>query len=203
MMRDLRGNANNTLIAAHALALGATRVSGDAEIACAEPSNRKSAVALVDIAYIATKTIALRYTYPTSMTTALSTDSAPDAPLHGYGEFLVDFKAHIRQRQFQAMRAANHELLALYWWLGESIGQRQATLGWGKAVVETLERDLQVEFPWRNGFSSRNLWNTLDFYKAYADKPKLQPLVAEISWAKNHARCKVVMQKSPSSPRIH
>lgn len=25
----------------------------------------------------------------------------------------------------------------------------------------------------------------LDFYRDYADKPKLQPLVAEISWSKN------------------
>jgi len=106
---------------------------------------------------------------------------------------LIEIKTQIRQRQFQAMRSANHELLALYWWLGENISLRQATLGWGKAVVENLARDLQSEFPGRNGFSARNLWNTLDFYRAYTDKPKLQPLVAEISWAKNlviMARCK-------------
>jgi DUF1016 N-terminal domain/EcoEI R protein C-terminal len=60
-------------------------------------------------------------------------------------------------------------------------------------VLETLARDLQAEFPGRNGFSARNLWNMRDFYLAYCDKTKLQPLVAEISWAKNLvilARCK-------------
>jgi len=35
-------------------------------------------------------------------------------------------------------------MLALYWWLGENISQRQATLGWGKAEVENLARDLQT-----------------------------------------------------------
>ena len=119
--------------------------------------------------------------------------SSLPAPPAGYGDFLFEIKAQIRQRQFQALRAANRELLALYWWLGENISQRQLALGWGKSVVENLARDLQVEFPGRNGFSARNLWNMLDFYRDYAGKPKLQPLVAEISWAKNLvilARCK-------------
>ena len=114
-------------------------------------------------------------------------------PPAGYGDFLHEVKTHIRQRQYQALRAANKELLTLYWWLGENISRRQAEQGWGKAVVETLACDLQAEFPGRNGFSARNLWNMLDFYREYANRPKLQPLVAEISWAKNlliMARCK-------------
>ena len=57
------------------------------------------------------------------------------APPAGYGDFLLEIKTQIRQRQFQALRAANKELLALYWWLGENISQRQLALGWGKGVV--------------------------------------------------------------------
>ncbi|MEW6039248.1 MAG: PDDEXK nuclease domain-containing protein [Pseudomonadota bacterium] len=111
----------------------------------------------------------------------------------GYADFVNEIKQQIRQRQYQALRAANKELFALYWWMGETISRRQTEQGWGKAVVESLAHDLQAEFPGRNGFSARNLWNMLDFYRAYADKPKPQPLVAEISWAKNlliMARCK-------------
>lgn len=108
-------------------------------------------------------------------------------PAHpaGYGDFLLEIKVQIRQRQYRALRAANSELLALYWWLGENISQRQVAQGWGKSVAENLARDLQAEFPGRNGFSARNLWNMQDFYREYTDKPKLQPPVAEISWAKN------------------
>ena len=61
--------------------------------------------------------------------------SLPALPT-GYGDFLLEIKTQIRQRQFQALRAANRELLALYWWLGENISQRQATQGWGQGVVE-------------------------------------------------------------------
>lgn len=115
------------------------------------------------------------------------------APPAGYGVFLTEIKQQIRKRQYQALRAANHELLDLYWWLGENISRRQAELGWGKGVVETLARDLQAEFPGRNGFSAQNLWLMRQLFTEYSPKPDLQPLVREISWAKNLvilARCK-------------
>ena len=109
-----------------------------------------------------------------------------------YGQFLADLKVRIRQAQYRALRAANKELLQMYWDIGESILRKQEEVGWGKAVVETLARDLQAEFPGRNGFLARNLWNMRDLCREYSSRPKLQPLVAEISWSKNliiMARC--------------
>ena len=120
----------------------------------------------------------------------------PVSPSHeppNYGAFLLEVKAQIRQRQFQALRAANRELLDLYWWLGENISRRQLEQGWGKGVVEALARDLHAEFPGRNGFSAQNLWLMRQFFGEYSLKANLQPLVREISWAKNlviMARCK-------------
>ena len=116
----------------------------------------------------------------------------------GYSDFLLEIKAQIRQRQFQALRAANRELLQLYWWLGENISRRQTEQGWGKSVVENLARDLQAEFPGRNGFSVQNLWLMRQFFNEYANLPNLQPLVGEISWAKNlliMARCKDALER--------
>lgn len=110
-----------------------------------------------------------------------------------YSSFLNEIKARIRRGQYQALRAANKELLDLYWDIGESICRKQEALGWGKAVVETLAGDLQSEFPGRNGFSAPNLWLMRQFYIQYSNSPKLQPLVREISWAKNlvvMGRCK-------------
>ncbi len=114
-------------------------------------------------------------------------------PHTDYPAFLAHLKTQIRQRQLQALRAVNHELVALYWEIGESIYHKQQSLGWGKSVVETLARDLQAEFPGRNGFSAQNLWLMRQLYSEYNNKPILQPLVREISWAKNLvilARCK-------------
>ena len=110
-----------------------------------------------------------------------------------YPGFLVEIKARIRQAQYRALRAVNAELVRLYWDIGESIHRKQETLGWGKSVVETLARDLQAEFPGQNGFSAANLWLMRQFYAEYRSRPILEPLVREISWAKNvlvMKRCK-------------
>ena len=115
-----------------------------------------------------------------------------------YLGFLVEIKTRIRQAQYQALRAVNSELTRLYWDIGETIHRKQQSLGWGKSVVETLARDLQAEFPGRNGFSAQNLWYMRQFYSEYHGQPKLQPLVGEISWAKNlviMARCKDLLEK--------
>lgn len=112
---------------------------------------------------------------------------------HDYAAFLVEIKARIRQAQYQALRAVNAELVRLYWEIGEAIHRKQEVLGWGKSVVQSLARDLQAEFPGQNGFSVQNLWLMRQFYSEYRDRPKLQPLVREISWAKNlviMSRCK-------------
>ncbi len=64
---------------------------------------------------------------------------------------------------------------------------------WGKSGGARLAADLRAEFPGVQGFSEQNLWYMRQFYLAYHDHPKLQPLVGEISWAKHlvvMAKCK-------------
>jgi len=88
--------------------------------------------------------------------------------------------------------------VALYWDIGQLIFAHQAA-GWhGAAVVKRLAEDLQSEFPGISGFSWRNLFNMSEFYGAYHDTPKLQPLVATIAWSHNLVilqRCKDPMQR--------
>ena len=116
-----------------------------------------------------------------------------EADIQHYASFLTEVKGRIRQRQLQALRRVNYELVGLYWDIGELIYRKQEALGWGKSVVETLAQDLQAEFPGRNGFSANNLWLMRQFYCEYREKPNLQSLIGEVSWTKNLAifgRCK-------------
>jgi predicted nuclease of restriction endonuclease-like (RecB) superfamily len=108
-----------------------------------------------------------------------------------YGSFIKEIKELIYNRQYEAMRAVNIELIRLYWEIGERINRKQTVDGWGKSVVEAIAKELQNEFPGVQGFSARNLWLMRHFYVEYSTEPKLQPMVAEISWAKNV----VIMQK--------
>ena len=115
-----------------------------------------------------------------------------------YKTFFKEIKERIYKAQYDALKAVNKELINLYWDIGKSIVAKQEKLGWGKAIVETLAKDLQKEFSGIQGFSVQNLWNMRQFYSAYKDNPKLQPLVGEISWTKNviiMQRCKDDIQR--------
>ena len=72
----------------------------------------------------------------------------------------------------------------MYWELGKDISEKQK-LGWGKAIVPTLSKELQNEFPTITGFSTTNIWYMVQFYNEYHNDQNLQPLVGEISWTKH------------------
>ncbi|MGK5092548.1 PDDEXK nuclease domain-containing protein [Deltaproteobacteria bacterium TL4] len=102
-----------------------------------------------------------------------------------YSTLLGDIKQRIRDAQYTALKAVNHNLIQLYWDIGRIIVERQQGETWGKSVVEQLAKDLQSEFPGIQGFSVRNIWYMRNLYTEYIHNEKLQPLVAEISWTHN------------------
>jgi predicted nuclease of restriction endonuclease-like (RecB) superfamily len=102
-----------------------------------------------------------------------------------YENLLVEVKQRIRSAQYEALKAVNKELIALYWDIGKMIVTRQEGVTWGKSVVEQLAKDLQNEFPGISGFSSRNIWRMRDFYLSYNVEEFLPPMVAEIGWSHN------------------
>jgi len=102
-----------------------------------------------------------------------------------YALLLAEVKERIRAAQYAAFRAVNKELVALYWDIGWMISERQIAGVHGDAVVEQLASDLRMEFPAVSGFSRRNVFYIREFYLAYRDLPKVQPLVAQIGWTHN------------------
>ena len=116
----------------------------------------------------------------------------------GYNDFLRDIKQRIRSAQYEALKAVNKEMIRLYWDIGRMIIERQKKHGWGKSVVQTLAKDLQIEFPGMQGFSVQNLWYMRQFYSEYHRNSNLQPLVGEISWTKHliiMAKCKKELER--------
>ena len=76
--------------------------------------------------------------------------------------------------------------------------ERQEAYGWGRSIVERLSEELRKEFPGAQGYSVQNLWYMRQFYSEYHQSEFLQPLVGEISWAKNIAimsKCKDDLQR--------
>ena len=109
-------------------------------------------------------------------------------PFSGYGVFLADLKARIQTAQTKATLAANRELIALYYDVGQRIVERQEEAQWGDGVLEQISRDLKAAFPDATGFSRRNLYDMRAFFLAYREAGDFvrQP-VAQIPWGHNLA----------------
>ena len=115
-----------------------------------------------------------------------------------YLDFRNEITSRIRSAQYEALKAVNKEMIALYWEIGRRITEQQAALGWGKSVVENLSRDIQKEFPGIKGFGVSNMWDMARFYSEYRSNEILQPLVGEISWSKHIViltKCKEMQQR--------
>lgn len=115
-----------------------------------------------------------------------------------YTLFRDEITTRIRSAQYEALKAVNKEMIALYWEIGKRITEQQTALGWGKSVVETLSNDIQKEFPGIKGFGMSNMWDMARFYTEYKSNEILQPLVGEISWSKHIiilTKCKDTQQR--------
>src|SRR5215217_4201633 len=99
-----------------------------------------------------------------------------------YGKVLQLLKEKIRQARLRAAHSVNKQLLLLYHEIGNTILQQEKTAGWGAKIIDTLARDLKIEFPDMTGLSRRNLRYMKEFASAY---PILQPPVAKLQETEN------------------
>jgi predicted nuclease of restriction endonuclease-like (RecB) superfamily len=100
----------------------------------------------------------------------------------GYSDWLAELKTRIHAAQQRATLAVNHELVLLYWQIGQDILDRQAKLGWGAKVIDRLAHDLRAAFPEMKGFSPRNLKYMRAFAEAWPEAEFVQQAAAQIPW---------------------
>ena len=85
-----------------------------------------------------------------------------------YLAFLQEVKLLIREGHQKAAFSVNATLLRTYWNLGQRIAQQQSLFEGRNNYIDTLARDLKIEFPLMTGFSKRNLFDIRRFYLFYA-----------------------------------
>lgn len=102
-----------------------------------------------------------------------------------YNNFIKELKSKIYSAKSNAILSVNRLMIELYFEIGKEIVSNQEALGWGKAVVEQMSKDLISEFGEKSGYSSSNLWRMRNFYLSYKDNEELAQLVREISWGQN------------------
>ena len=104
-----------------------------------------------------------------------------------YDAFFRNLKERIRLAQVKAALSVNHELILLYWQIGQEILRRQRAEAWGTKVINRLAQDLKLEFPEMTGFSLRNLNYMRTFADSYPDEEFVHQLGAQIPWKHNCA----------------
>ncbi len=101
----------------------------------------------------------------------------------GYVELLEQLDARARVSQVRAARAANSELLGLYWSVGRDILDQQEQAGWGSRVIDRLAADLRAEFPDQRGWSRSNLHYMRALAEAWPSTDEVVPqAVAQLPW---------------------
>jgi predicted nuclease of restriction endonuclease-like (RecB) superfamily len=108
--------------------------------------------------------------------------SANEVELDGYGELLSRLKERVRTSRVRAARAANTELMRLYWSIGRDILDRQEAAGWGTKDVDRLAADLRAKFPERD-WSRWNLLYMRSVAQTWPDGAAfVQQPVAQLPW---------------------
>jgi len=102
-------------------------------------------------------------------------------------EYLTVFneiKTKIRSARRSAVLAVNYEMVMLYWNIGKIINEKSK---WGNKFIESLAKDIKLEFPAVKGYSVRNLKYMAKFAKTTPNPEIVQTISAQLSWSHNTA----------------
>ncbi len=105
--------------------------------------------------------------------------------INNFEEQFSEIQLLIRKARERAYLIVNHEIIDLYWRIGEYISKKVETMEWGTGAVKNLADFLQKNEPETRGFSAQNIWRMKQFYETYCNNPKLASLVRDISWSNN------------------
>lgn len=98
-----------------------------------------------------------------------------------YLEILNRLKEDIRSSRSRAAQSVNSELVCLYWRIGNVLNEH---VEYGNRFIDSLAKDLRVEFPGIKGMNARNLRYMARFARE-VDFEILQTVSAKLSWSHN------------------
>ena len=101
---------------------------------------------------------------------------------NNYFELLEDIKSTLITTRNKVIENANKDLIIMYYNIGLKLIENNK---WGSSFIDTLSKDLKIEFPNIKGMSARNLRYMQKFAKEYISDEFLQEVLAKLSWNYN------------------
>jgi glutamate formiminotransferase len=92
-----------------------------------------------------------------------------------FSAWITALKAKIRTARNKLAFSINSQILELYWEIGREIAEKQQNSQWGSSFIEQIAQELKQEFPDITGFSRRNVYAILQWYKFYSAKYPFVP----------------------------
>ena len=103
-----------------------------------------------------------------------------------FAEWITTLKTKIRSARNKLAFTINSQVVELYWEIGRDIAEKQQSSAWGSGFIEQIAKELKHDFPDIKGFSRRNIYAILQWYKFYSAKYQFVPqVVAQIPWGHN------------------
>jgi predicted nuclease of restriction endonuclease-like (RecB) superfamily len=101
-------------------------------------------------------------------------------------KWIITLKEKIHSARNKLAFSINSQVLELYWEIGRDIAEKQQNSGWGSGFIEQIAEELKHDFPEIKGFSRRNIYAILQWYKFYSEKYQFVPHhVAQMPWGHN------------------
>ena len=99
-----------------------------------------------------------------------------------YFEVLNDIKNTLITTRNKIIENANKDLILMYYKIGLKLIENNK---WGVSFIDTLAKDLKIEFPNIKGMSARNLRYMKKFATEFDNDEFLQGFLAKLSWNHN------------------
>lgn len=100
--------------------------------------------------------------------------------LNNIGSAVKAIKTVILKSRYVAAKAANAEMVKLYYAIGGYVSSNSRAGTWGTGVIEAISERLSREMPGLRGFSAANMKNMRIFFENWSATLNRQPVADEI-----------------------
>ena len=97
-----------------------------------------------------------------------------------YNDAVQQIKSAILESQLETARAANKQMLSLYYAVGKFVSENSREGTWGKGAIDTISAQLRREMPGLRGFSATNIKYMRIFYERWLPVLNRQPTADEL-----------------------
>lgn len=97
-----------------------------------------------------------------------------------YNDAVQQIKSAILESQLEAARAANKQMLSLYYAVGKFVSENSREGVWGTGAIDTISAQLRREMPGLRGFSATNIKYMRIFFEQWAPVINRQPTADDL-----------------------